>query len=128
MNPNEETVRATYDAFRNKDIPAVMEKISDDFKMVVPGRSIQSGTFAGKQELGRYFSIVGQFTAGTHTVEPIEVLAKDDTVVALLRATGTHEHDVFDMTVIHVMKVVDGKVVDLKIIPTDQYAFDDFWS
>lgn len=56
------------------------------------------------------------------------MLAKDDTVLALLRATGTHEEDVFDMTVIHVMKVVGGKVVDMKIIPTNQYAFDEFWS
>lgn len=50
---NEEAVRAAYAAFRKKNIPGVMETIADDFRMVVPGKSIQSGTFDGKDGLRR---------------------------------------------------------------------------
>ena len=128
VHPNEEAVRAAYSAFQRKDLPAVMERFSDDVTFIVPGRSVQSGTFAGKPEVGRYFSIVGKFSGGTHTVEPNEILADDNTVIAQVRATGTHEGDVFDMTVLHVMKVRDRLVTELRIIPTDQYAFDAFWT
>lgn len=128
VHPNEEAVRSAYAAFQKKDMQAVMSKLSDDVTFIVPGKSIQSGTFAGKPEVGRYFSIVGKFTAGTHTVEPLEILANDTSVIAQVRAKGTHAGDVFDMTVLHVMKVKDGMVTEMRIIPTDQYAFDEFWS
>lgn len=128
MHPNEELARDAYEAFRNKDIPKVMELMTEDIKFVVPGKSIQSGTFKGKSEVGRYFTIVGKHTAGTHTVEVLDVFADDTQVIALLRALGDHEDKEFDMTVVHLLKVSDEKVSEVSIIPTDQYAFDEFWS
>jgi len=128
MHPNEELARDAYEAFRNKDIPAVMELMADDIDFQVPGRSVQSGTFKGKSEVGRYFTTVGKHTAGTHTVEVLDVFADDTQVVALLRALGQHQEKVFDMTVIHLLGVSDGKISEVSIIPTDQYAFDEFWS
>jgi ketosteroid isomerase-like protein len=128
MHPNERLLRDCYDAFHRRDIPALLELMSDDVAFVIPGASVQSGTFSGKPEVGRYFSIVGEHTAGTHRVEVLDVLANDERAVALLRALGTRGDDVFDMTVIHVCTTSDGKVTEVRIIPTDQYAFDAFWS
>ncbi|MEY2441527.1 MAG: uncharacterized protein QOJ46_953 [bacterium] len=128
MHPNERLLRDCYDAFHRRDIPALLELMSDDVAFVIPGASVQSGTFSGKREVGRYFSIVGEHTAGTHRVEVLDVLANDERAVALLRALGTRGDDVFDMTVIHVCTTSDGKVTEVRIIPTDQYAFDAFWS
>lgn len=128
MHPNERLLRDCYEAFGRRDIPALMGLMSDDIAFVIPGTSVQSGTFAGKQEVGRYFSIVQAHTAGTHRVEPLEVLANDERAVALLRALGQRGDDVFDMTVVHVCRVANGMVTEVQIIPTDQYAFDAFWS
>lgn len=127
-HPNADVARAAYKAFNSKDVPTVMGMLADNVVFEIPGRSVQSGTFSGKSEVGRYFSIIGKFTAGTHTVEPFEVLANDDRYIALLRGRGEHEGKVFDMTVIHVVEFTDGKVSKVSIIPTDQYAFDAFWS
>jgi ketosteroid isomerase-like protein len=128
MHANERLLRDCYDAFGRRDIPALMGLLSDDVAFVIPGDSVQSGTFSGKQEVGRYFSIVQAHTAGTHTVEPRDVLGNDDRAVALLRARGQRGDDVFDMTVVHVCEIASGKVTEVRIIPTDQYAFDAFWS
>jgi ketosteroid isomerase-like protein len=128
MHSNERLLRDGYDAFNRRDRAALMELFSDDITFVVSGNSIQSGTFAGKPEVGRYFSIVGEHTAGTHRVEVLDVLANDARAVALLRALGERGDDVFDMTVVHVCSVSDGKLAELAIIPSDQYAFDEFWS
>ena len=127
-HPNADVARTAYKAFNSKDIPTVMGLLADNVVFEIPGRSVQSGTFTGKEEVGRYFSIVGKFTAGTHTVEPFEVLANDDRYIALLRGRGDHDGKVFDMTVVHVVEFTGGKVTKVSIIPTDQYAFDAFWS
>lgn len=128
MHPSERLMRDGYDAFNRKDRVALMEVFADDITFVVSGNSIQSGTFAGREEVGRYFAIVGEHTAGTHRVEVLDVLANDARVVALLRALGERGDHVFDMTVIHVCDVSDGKLKQLSIIPSDQYGFDEFWS
>ena len=128
MHPDEQLLRECYEAFNARDIPALMARLSDDIAFTIPGSSVQSGTFAGKQEVGRYFSIVRDHTAGTHRLEVLDVLANDARAIALHRALGERGDDVFDMTVVHVVEIADGKATSVHIIPTDQYAFDAFWS
>ena len=128
IHPNEELVRASYAAFARREMTSVMQLFSDDITFVVSGRSIQSGTFSGKDAVGRYFAICREHTAGTHRIEVLDVLANDTRVVALLRASGEHGDAVFDMTVVHVWRVSGATASEVSIIPTDQYAFDAFWS
>ncbi len=128
MHANERLLRDCYDAFNSRDIPTLLGMLADDITFRIPGESVQSGTFAGKQEVGRYFSIVGEHTAGTHRLEVLDVLANDARAIALVRALGERGDDVFDMTVVHIVEIADGKATEVRIIPTDQYAFDAFWS
>lgn len=128
QHSTEKLLRDGYNAFNQKDMATVMALVANDVSLVVPGRSIQSGTFKGKGELERYFSIVGKHTAGTHKVEILEVMADDSRAILLLRALGQHEDKTLDMTVIHLWRLSEGKLAALSIIPTDQYAFDEFWS
>jgi ketosteroid isomerase-like protein len=128
MHPNEQLLRACYDAFERRDIPGLLAMFSDDIAFTIPGTSVQSGTFAGKQEVGRYFAIVQRHAAGTHRVEVLDVLAGDARAIALLRALGSRGDAVFDMMVVHIWEISEGKVTGVRIVPTDQYAFDAFWS
>lgn len=128
MHPNEQLVRSAYDAFRHRDMPFLLELLSDDITFEIPGTSIQAGTFSGKQDIARYFSIVNEHTAGTHRVQVIDVLANDARAVALVRALGEHGSDTFDMTVVHLWRLSGGKATEVSIIPVDQYTFDRFWS
>ena len=128
MHPNEQILRDCYDAFGRRDIPGLLGLCSDDIAFKIPGSSVQSGTFAGQEEAARYFSIVQKHTAGTHRLEVLDVLANETRAIALLRALGERGDDVFDMTVVHICAIADGKVTEVRIIPTDQYAFDAFWS
>jgi ketosteroid isomerase-like protein len=128
VHPNEEPVRSAYDAFARRDMPALMEMFSDEITFVVPGRSIQSGTFSGEEEVGRYFSLVGAHTEGSHRVEVLDMLANDSRVIVLVRALGRRDDQVFDMTLVHIWELVDGKLAKMSLLPADQYAFDAFWS
>jgi ketosteroid isomerase-like protein len=66
---------------------ALMEMMSDEITFVIPGKSMQSGTLSGKEEVRRYFSIIGVHTEGTHRVEPFDVLANDVRAVVLVRVS-----------------------------------------
>jgi ketosteroid isomerase-like protein len=128
VHQNEEVVRRAYDAFARRDMPALLEMMSDEITFMISGKSIQSGTFAGKEEVRKYFSIVGTHTAGTHRVEVLEVLVNDGGAIALVRALGQRGEHSLDMTVVHIWRVSDGKLARLWLIAMDQYAFDAFWS
>ena len=128
MHPNEEAVRKGYDAFARRDLPALLESLSNEITFVIPGKSIQSGTFSGKEEVRRYFSIVAAHTGGTHRVEVLDLLAGDLHVIGLVRALGQRGDQSLDMTVVHIWQLSDGEPARVSIIPTDQYAFDAFWS
>jgi hypothetical protein len=128
VHPNEEVVRGVYEAFARRDMPALLAMMSDEITFVISGRSIQSGTFSGKEEVRRYFSIAGSHTEGTHRVEVLDLLANDLRAVALVRALGQRGDQTFDMTVVHIWQLSDGQLAKLWLIPADQYAFDAFWS
>ncbi|HEX2052736.1 MAG TPA: nuclear transport factor 2 family protein [Actinomycetota bacterium] len=127
-HPNEQMVREGYAAFNNRDMETVLALFADGITFIVPGRSLQAGTFRGKGEVQRYFSLVGRHTAGTHSLDIQDVVANDRRVVVLVRGLGTHEDKVFDQLLVHSWKVRDGKFTELHLVPTDQYAFDEFWS
>jgi hypothetical protein len=61
-------------------------------------------------------------------VEVLDVLANDTRAVALVRALAERGEHLFDMTVVHIWQLSDGKLAKVSIIPADQYAFDAFWS
>jgi ketosteroid isomerase-like protein len=128
VHPNEEAVRGSYEAFARRDLPSLLELFSDEITFVIPGRSIQSGTFSGREEIARYFSLVGAHTQGTHRVEVLDLLANDSRAVALVRAHGRRGDQVLDMTVVHIWEMVDQRPAKLLLLPADQYAFDAFWS
>jgi hypothetical protein len=58
----------------------------------------------------------------------VDLLANDARAVALVRARGERGDQSFDMTVVHIWQLSDGKAAKVSIIPADQYAFDAFWS
>lgn len=128
MHPNETFIRNGYQAFNRGDVTAVMEMLDDSIAFVVPGKSLQSGRFSGKDEVRRYFSILKKHTSGTHRLEVEDVVAKDDRVVVVTRALGERDAARFDMTVVHIWRLDGGKLTELLLLPTDQYAFDEFWS
>ena len=128
MHPNEQLLRACYDAFERRDIPGLLAMFSDDIAFTIPAPACSPARSPASGEVGRYFSIVQAHAAETHRVEVLDVLAGDARAIALLRAMGSRGDDVFDMTVVHVCEISEDKVTELRIIPTDQYAFDAFWS
>ena len=124
----QDIIRRGYEAFARRDISAVMSVFDESIVFHVPGRSAQSGMFSGKAEVGSYFSKVHQLSGGTHRVEVKDLLANQERVAALVRATAQRNGRMFDMDVVHLWRLQNGKATELWILPTDQYGFDEFWT
>jgi ketosteroid isomerase-like protein len=77
-------MQAAYKAFADGDLDAVLDTLSDDCVWTVPGNSVISGTYVGKDELIGLLSELG--TKG-FTHDPDTWAAGGDTVIVLSTVT-----------------------------------------
>ncbi len=126
-HPNEELVRNGYGAFLAGDFAALNDLFDDDIVWHSPGRNQLSGDQRGKDEVFTQFAKVFELTGGTFQLEIHDVLANDDHVVVLTRATGDIGDRHLDDRSVQVFHITDGKVTEQWLHPGDQYATDEFW-
>ncbi|KID27801.1 SnoaL-like domain [Prauserella sp. Am3] len=84
--------------------------------MVQVGRNRLAGTFHGRDQLFGHFADIGRETSAME-MEPVELLGSDGRVAALNRMTveiGGHSRE---FRVIHVFRIVDGRIVELYSVP-----------
>ena len=110
---NTELVQRIYGSFRDGDIPAMLDSLSEDVQWVtaeiegVP----TGGTRRGREQVGEFFRILSD-TQEPRQLELREFVAQGDKVVVLghyawhVKATGKEWESDF----VHALSVRDGKV------------------
>ena len=110
---NTELVQRIYGSFRDGDIPAMLDSLSEDVQWVtaqiegVP----TGGTRRGREQVGQFFETLSDGQEARQ-LDLREYVAQDDRVVALghyawhVKATGK----VWESDFAHVLSVRDGKV------------------
>ena len=126
-HPNEALVRRAYQAQADGDIEGYLRLVSEDFVLHIPGKSRIAGDYVGRDELRRHFREIADLSGGTFRTTVHGVLANNDHVVGLLEASATRGDHVVLLPRVHTWHVRDGKLVELWVHPTDQYAFDAYW-
>jgi len=126
-HPNEELVRRGYQAFATGDMATLNELFADDIVWHAPGRNQLAGTYRGKEEVFATFQKVAELSGGTFKLDIHAVLADDEHVVVLARATGEREGKTLDDNSVQVFHIKDGQVTEQWLHPGDAYASDDFW-
>ncbi len=124
---NTELVQRIYGSFRDGDIPAMLDALSEDVEWGVPevegvpGR----GTWRGPEQVGEFFRILSD-TQEPRQLELREFVAQGDKVVVLghyvwhVKATGKEWESDF----VHALSVRDGKVTRFQEY-TDTAVFGD---
>jgi ketosteroid isomerase-like protein len=106
-----ESIRSAYQAFAKQDIPSVMEAFADDIVWDTPDSLPGGGVFHGKEEVGQFFSGLGDHYDELR-VEPDDVFDAGDRLVAVGhhrgRVTGGDE---FEVRWAMVWEMSDGKAV-----------------
>jgi hypothetical protein len=63
-----------------------------------------------------------------HEIELIDVLGGQEHVALVVREVLRGEHGVLDMLRTNVYRVVDDRIVEIRVFESDQYAVDSWFS
>jgi hypothetical protein len=127
-HPNVERARRGFAAFASGDRATIDELIDDHAVWRIPGRSELAGEYRGRDTILAMLRETAVRTGGTYRAELHYALADDEHVVAVYRASGERDGREIDIVQALIVRVEDGRWVGVDAVPTDQYAFDEFWS
>jgi ketosteroid isomerase-like protein len=123
-----EGVRRVFDAFAGGDPRALFEVIAEDAVWRVPGNVQVARTYRGRAEIFELFRETRRLTDGTYRSELRWALADDDHAVAVYRASGTRLGRTIDIDQVLVIRLDEGRWIDVLALPTDPAAFEAFWA
>jgi ketosteroid isomerase-like protein len=126
-HPNATLLKNGYAAFERGDMAALTELFSPDVVWHLPGNNQLAGTHRGRDAVFATFAKTAQVSGGTFKVELHDVIANDEHVVALTRATGNHGGRSLDSNDADVYHMKDGKVTEMWSFAGDQAATDAFF-
>lgn len=112
------------EALNKNDQETMKQLISEDLVYRVHGRGPQAGTYKGHQG----FMQIMEAVKGVINVKPLVILADDEHVFMSGRLTEKRNGKVIDTENCYLYRLRDGKMVEGRNVPTDQYASDEFWS
>ena len=87
-HPNESIVRAALAAGTAGDLEAFAALVADDFVLHVPGSNLVSGSYEGLEGFGAAFLKMLELTAGSFSVEVLDLLVSDDRAAGIFAGAG----------------------------------------
>ena len=125
---NEAIVRSIFSAFARKEGFALRGLFAEDAVWTVPGKSVMSGVFRGREEIFRFLARLPKQTDGTYGSELRDVLASGERAAALYRARGTRRGRTLELDQVLLFVIADGLVQRVLALPSDPDAFETFWA
>jgi ketosteroid isomerase-like protein len=110
---NVQIVQQVYEAFRRRDVAAVLALLSEDVQISQSDELPWGGTYEGYPGVLQYFAKLTGTINSTLTFD--QFLDARDHVVAIGRTRGTVNATgkTYDVPVSHVFHLVDGKIVQI---------------
>ena len=128
-DPRAEVVRRFYRAVAVRDLDAARGCFSEDAVWILPGRSPIAGEHLGWDAIrDDFLAKLGPRSGGTFRVDLIDLAIGTEHLVAVQHATASHDGKQLDITACQLIKVEDGRIVEVRGHYSDQYALDGFWS
>jgi uncharacterized protein len=124
-----DVVRRFYAAVADRDLDAAGACFTDHSVWFLPGRSPIAGVHRGwKQIRDNFLTKLGPLSGESLRVDLTEVAVGEEHVVAVQHATAEHRGKRLDVTGCQLIRVENGRIVDVRGHYSDQYAFDAFWA
>ena len=109
-------------------IEPVREMLTDDVVWHVPGRNPIAGDHSGIDAVLDYFTRRRALASATFRVNVRAVLASGDLVMQLAGGTAELGGREVAWETVGVFTVRDGRIAEGRLVPFDQYLFDEVWS
>jgi uncharacterized protein len=127
-HPNIDVFGRIYHAFTNGDMESLAGLFEEDVVWHTPGRNPLAGDYEGRDAVLTSFSEEFDLSQGSYRVNVHDVVANDEHIVALLRATASRNERTLDMNYVLVFDMREGRVAEAWENWMDQQTVDQFWS
>ena len=126
-HPHVELAERVFASFR-RDARTLASLIAEDAVWRVVGRAPVAGVYEGRRAIFDLFRATQTLTDSTYLAELRWVLADDERTVVVYRASGRRGDRELDIDQALVIRVEDGRWVEILAVPLDPIAFDEFWA
>ncbi len=128
MHPNEELLRREYEARARGELSALQELFHEDIVWHVPGRSAIAGAYRGRDEVMEYTRRRQELAEGSFKINVHDILANDDWALVIAAGRVQRQGKTHEWRAHGLYRFRDGKIAECRVLPEDQYAFDEIWS
>ena len=121
-------VRRLYAAVAAGDLDAIAACFHEEAIWHLPGRGALAGTHRGWTAIrDDLLAKQGPLSGGTFRPVLLDLAIGDEYIVAVVHATAGHAGRRLDQTVCQLLRVQDGKIVEVRGHYGDEAALDAFW-
>ncbi|GAC1375227.1 MAG: nuclear transport factor 2 family protein [Actinomycetota bacterium] len=127
-HPHAVQARALLEAVSAGEFDRLGEHLAGDIVWHVGGEHDLSGHYRGREAVLAYLERVAALTHGSLRLEPIDILASDNSLGIFLRATASLEGHSIDTTMVEAVRLDgNGLWAEFWALADDQAGVDDFW-
>jgi uncharacterized protein len=121
-------VRRLYAAVSAGDLSAIAECFHEEAVWHLPGVNALSGTHRGWSAIrDNLLAKQGPLSGGTFRAQLLDLAVGSEYIVAVVRATADRAGQRLDQTVCQLMRVQEGKIVEVRGHYSDESALNAFW-
>lgn len=121
-------VRRFFAAVAAGDLPAAGGCFREDAIWHLPGTSRIAGTHRGWPAIrDDFLAKLGPLSGGTFRAKVLDVAVGAEYIVSIGTVTADHAGRRLDVTVCQLMRIQDGKILEVRGHYSDQAALDAFW-
>jgi ketosteroid isomerase-like protein len=110
------------------DPQPLREMLTEDVVWHVPGRSPIAGDHTGIEAVMDYFERRRGLARATFRVNVREVVSTGELVIQLAGGTAELGGAEVEWETVGIFRVRDGRIAEGRLVPFDQYLFDQVWS
>ncbi|MDX3387009.1 nuclear transport factor 2 family protein [Streptomyces niveiscabiei] len=125
---NVDIAREYFTAIQTGDLPRVGELLDEDVVWHQPGANRFSGEHKGRDAVFAMLGGMMEASRGSFAIDTVHALmGNGDTVAASIHFAGRRDDASMSMDGVDVLRVGDGKIVEVWLFSADEAAEDAFW-
>lgn len=128
MHRNEAILRREYEARARGDFEALAQLLHEDVVWRVSGRSLIAGTYRGRDAVLGYSQRRQRLAGGTFTIEVHDILVNDERALVVATGRAARKGISHEWRAHGLYRFRDERISECRVLPEDQYAFDEIWS
>jgi len=115
-------------AFAEKNDELAAQYLASDFVLHVPGTNQISGRYIGPDGFKQYAARLQTLSDHTFALTPVDTLGSDDHTAGVYATSARRNGRHFVGRIVNLYRMVDGKIIEGWLHPTDFVGWNEFWS